>query len=816
MRYFILFVCYTNLVFATGKNEIIMPTHYFDLIHTDLNLIPIWDKHQMKGEALLTITPYFYPQSKLVLDAKEFQIEEVALKKGNQKIGLQYNYNRKKLFIFLDKSYRRSDSLKVYIRYVANPDSMKATDGKAIADERGLYFINTDGKRKNVPMQLWTQGEPDANSAWFPTLDYPSEKHTQKITVTYDKKLVSLSNGKLTTSKLNKDGTKTDVWTQNLPHSTYLTTLVIGDFKIVKDQWRGKEVSYYMEPKYEHLARPIFGRAPEMMEYFSNLLGVDYPWDKFSNVIVHDFVAGAMENTSAVTNSTILCKDKRELIDGNDDETIVHELVHHWFGDLVTCETWSHTSLNESFANFAEYLWYDYKYGNNAAQAHWQRDLSPYFAMSSSKREPLIRFNYEKADDMFDIISYNKGGKILQMLRVRIGDEAFFASLKLYLNRYRFKTAEYSNLRACFEEVTGEDLNWFFDQWYLQGGHPIITSSHKKSGDSVRITISQKHNFDTAMIYNLAFDVDIYSLNGVERKRILLNSKKDSFLFIVKDFKSLILDGANAIVAIKNESKSTEEWMYLLSHSQNYIDQSTALKKLNSKKSKDEVKKLLFETLSSDKPRIISAVIKLIDDEWLTQDQKWNNKLIEIAKTNPRGDTRSAALEKLSSNPRIDTLRELIAEKLKDSSYLVEAEALNMLSKIDSTAALKYAIKSTNYTNYALLAKAFELIGKTKDPKMLKFFEEAIDRTQGFKKLAIYSRFGTFLASQSEEVFLSKLDEFKALANSKVSTDKYAGTYALNSLKTELNKSEDEVSKARLKSVEEILKDKNQDELDVH
>ena len=361
------------------------------------------------------------------------------------------------------------------------------------------------------------------------TLDHPSEKHTQSLKVTYDSKYVSLANGKLKSSRDNKNGTKTDHWVQTIPHSVYLTVLVIGDYTIVKDEWRGKEVSYYMEPRYKSLARPIFGRTPEMMEYFSKLLGVEFPWDKYSQVIVHDFTAGAMENTSAVTFNTMFQKDERELLDDNDDETVAHELFHHWFGNIVTCKTWTHLTLNESFANYSEYLWTEYKYGKEAAEYHWTRDLSPYFSYSSAKKEPLIRYFYKKPDDMFDVISYNKGGKILHMLRNYLGDEAFFKSLNLYLTKFRFKTAEYSNLRQCFEEVSGEDLYWFFNQWYDNGGHPILTSSYLKSADSGVLIVSQRHNFDSSLVYKIPMDLNIYTGDVIKRQRVILNKKSDTF-----------------------------------------------------------------------------------------------------------------------------------------------------------------------------------------------------------------------------------------------------------------------------------------------
>nr|MBP7478277.1 M1 family peptidase [Chitinophagales bacterium] len=325
--------------------------NYMDLLHTRLEISPVWEKAQLQGKAWLTMKPYFYATDSVNIDAKAFDIHEVKLIAGGETRDLNFTYDSAVIHIKLNKKYTQSDTFKLFIAYTAKPNELPKGGSKAIREDKGLYFINHDGKDSLKPRHVWSQGETQASACWFPTIDIPNEKHTQEIVITREAGFVSLSNGKLLNSTKNADGTYTDFWAQTIPHSVYLTMIAIGDYKIVKDSWRGKEVSYYMEPQYEAMARPIFGRTPEMMEFFSNKLGVDFPWDKYAQIIVHDFVAGAMENTSAVTFNNFVQKDTRELLDNNDDETVAHELCHHWFGDLVTCESWSHLPLNESFAN---------------------------------------------------------------------------------------------------------------------------------------------------------------------------------------------------------------------------------------------------------------------------------------------------------------------------------------------------------------------------------------------------------------------------------------------------------------------------------
>lgn len=804
MKYilFIVFSLYSIVILGNELQEV--PKKYFDLIHTELDLMPLWKEHQMKGQATLTLVPYFFAQNKLVLDIKYLETLKVE-SRGEDSKPLKYSYTKSKLEIDLGKYYTKADTIKVWISYIAHPDSIVDSSGAAIKDEKGLYFINTDNKRKNVPTHLWTQGETHSNSSWFPTLDHPSEKHTQSLKVTYDSKYVSLANGKLKSSRDNKNGTKTDHWVQTIPHSVYLTVLVIGDYTIVKDEWRGKEVSYYMEPRYKSLARPIFGRTPEMMEYFSKLLGVEFPWDKYSQVIVHDFTAGAMENTSAVTFNTMFQKDERELLDDNDDETVAHELFHHWFGNIVTCKTWTHLTLNESFANYSEYLWTEYKYGKEAAEYHWTRDLSPYFSYSSAKKEPLIRYFYKKPDDMFDVISYNKGGKILHMLRNYLGDEAFFKSLNLYLTKFRFKTAEYSNLRQCFEEVSGEDLYWFFNQWYDNGGHPILTSSYLKSADSGVLIVSQRHNFDSSLVYKIPMDLNIYTGDVIKRQRVILNKKSDTFIIREKDVRTISLDGTNSIVAVKNESREVNDWLYLLENSNSYIDQVKALKKLAVHKDKDKVKDAIFNLLSSEQKRIKLEGIKAIDKKWLKRDEKWNDKLKSILAENKMGLIKSAAIDKLSENENLAGLDSLIVPFLYDSSYLVENSSLKFLNTLDPEKAKSYAVKKIYCKSYNILNTAFEIIAQSKNPKDIVYFEEAISKAEGYKKLAIYNNYGTYIASLDQKSIQNYITRFETMIGSEYETDVYCSKYALRMLKTEIVKREDMESKSNVDEINRIL-----------
>jgi hypothetical protein len=353
------------------------------------------------------------------------------------------------------------------------------TEYEPISDDIGMYFINADGKNPTKPTQMWTQGEPQSNCHWFPTLDAPNQKHTQRISITFPGNMQSLSNGELKSSvdMYGNNGIhlRTDVWVQNKPHAPYLTMLAVGNWVRVKDSlpWpidpnlRKKEtlpIEYLVEPQFKDDAKMIFGNTPEMIQFFSQYTGVKYPWDKYSQVVVRDFVSGAMENTSATVHMEQLQHDKYDHIDDTYEDYISHELFHQWFGNYVTAENWSDLTLNESFATYGEYLWREHKNGaSNANQWLYSTEKSIY---NISNYNPLLNHHYLNINQQFDGVRYQKGACILHLLRQFIGDDAFRTSMKRYLETFAFKSAEVDDWRQIIEEVTGMDMKPFFNVWY--------------------------------------------------------------------------------------------------------------------------------------------------------------------------------------------------------------------------------------------------------------------------------------------------------------------------------------------------------------
>lgn len=661
-------------------------TMLHDLTDTKLDVRFDWAKQWLLGSATLTLRPHFYPQSQLVLDAKGFEIRSVELMNGTKRSkDLKYSYDKKKLTINLDRLYQRTEQYQLRIQYVAKPNELPKGGSAAIIEDKGLYFINPLGTDKTKPRQVWTQGETEGSSCWFPTIDRPNQRMTQEISLTVESAQKTLSNGVLTASRRNPDGTRTDTWKLVQPHAPYLAMLAVGEFAVVSDTWRGKPVDYYVDPAYQHTAKQVFGNTPAMLEFFSQKLGVEYPWDKYAQVAVHDFVSGAMENTTASTFQQQLVQfSARELPDVSyaaSESVIAHELFHQWFGDYVTTKSWGNLPLNESFADYSELLWAEHKYGADAAALVQQTKLRNYLEEAQTKREPLIRDRYVTQEDMFDRHSYDKGGRVLHMLRKYVGEDAFFASLNRYLSSNKLSVTEIAKLRIAFEETTGEDLMWFFDQWFMQRGHPELRVSHTYENNQVVLRVQQAQDTLYQPVYRLPVTVTTWNNNQSVEHRLLITKATQTFRLPVNQRPNLVkFDDEGMLLADIEEIQSQEELLFQLSHARGYLQKYQAIQGLRGKSS-DLLVSSAFRNLLTDS--FWGTRVAALDGLRRYRGAEGNavrKDLQRVALSEKNNTVRATAISVLSSFANED-FSEVYNAALKDSSYVVAGAAIEALSK---------------------------------------------------------------------------------------------------------------------------------------
>lgn len=644
---------------TSGREKAYRATHtkVTELKHTKLKVNFDYQKEQMGGEEWLTASPYFYPTNELTLDAKGMLIHEVALDNNGKRSPLKYEYKDEILKITLDKTYQKNQEYTVYIKYTARPNEVKQKGSMAINDAKGLYFVNAQGQDPDMPTQIWTQGETESSSAWFPTIDKPNQKTTQEIYMTVPDKYVTLSNGILKDSQ--KEGNlRTDHWVMDKRHATYLFFMGVGQYAIVKDKWKNIAVDYYIEKEYEPYAKQIYGNTPEMIEFFSKKMGYDYPWAKYAQISGRDYVSGAMENTTATLHGSDILQKPGQLIDENKwEDTIAHELFHHWFGDLVTAESWSNLTVNESFANYSEYLWNEYKYGKDQADYHQMSDVNMYIHNPSDFKKNLVRFNYDSREDVFDLVTYQKGGGILHMLRNYLGDDAFFAGMNDYLKTNEYQNAEAHQLRLSFEKVSGKDLNWFFNQWYFGSGNPKLNYSFTFEPVKKQVALTINQTQEQPFEFPLA--IDVYDNGKPKRYNVWVNAEaKNTFNFDVSKNPDLININADGILlADITDTKTPEQNLMQFTNSKEFKSRYKALTAIKDQVGKNPAAtKLLAAALKDPYFRARIKALQLMDLSNPEQMKALGTDVEKLASNDPKTLVQAAAITALA--------------KTKDKKYL--------------------------------------------------------------------------------------------------------------------------------------------------
>jgi aminopeptidase N len=412
-----------------------------------------------------------------------------------------------------------------------------AIDYRATRPRRGLYFVAPDEGYPDKPREAWTQGEDEDSRFWFPCYDYPNNKASSEVIATVPHDFFALSNGALVGIEDDPAaGLKTYHWRQELPHSAYLITLAVGQFVEIADRHGDLPVLYYVHAGREADARRAFGNTPRMIDFFERRIGIRYPYAKYAQVAVSDFIFGGMENTSATTQTADTLHDARAHLDFSSDPLVAHELAHQWWGDLVTCRDWAHAWLNEGFATYFEALWCEEDLGPDEFAWNLKQDRESYLAEDSNHyRRPIVCNRYQAPIELFDRHLYEKGSLVLHMLRRLLGDRLFFKALNLYGTRHRAQNVTTQDLQKAFEDATGRNLDFFFDQWVYKEGHPELEVSSRYDDQTGMVTITVKQNqrvSDKTPLFRLSATVSLMDRDGGEvRHQIEIAAAEQSFSF---------------------------------------------------------------------------------------------------------------------------------------------------------------------------------------------------------------------------------------------------------------------------------------------
>jgi len=493
-----------------------------------------------------------------------------------------------------------------------------------------------------------------------------------------------------------------------------------------------------------------------------------------------------MENSSAVIYGEFVQGDEHYLADYNGEDIVAHELFHHWFGDLVTCESWSNLPLNEAFATYGEYLWFEHKHGKYSADHKLEEDLQAYFSESRINAEKLIRFHYADREDMFDSHSYQKGGRILHMLRKYLGDEAFFQGLNLYLKTHEYQSVEVHDLRLAFEKVCGEDLNWFFNQWFLSAGHPILEVSYNyiDSSKTLEVSILQTQSGgNIPEVFRLPTELGIINADGeLIQKNIVLNKRSQTISIPMEHApKGVNLDVSKSLLADIIQDFNKEEAIALYHNFKDYKNQLNALNVLQDLNDSSG-SSVLFSALSHPFWHIRLRAIESSEQLKYTNKIGTLNKLKLLAKEDANSKVRAAAILALASHFKEEVDLNLFKEGLKDVSYMVVSSSLDAIYRLSPDEGISIAEELEKTDNYTLQAQIAQLYAEEGAEKRYEFFKKNINEANESNRYAFILLFSEFLTKQETSLMSKSLTIFKEQINSETWYIRYASVIALQNL----------------------------------
>ena len=561
----------------------------YDLRHSKIVLKFDVEQKKVIGDVTHSVSILKDDTRKLEFDAVGLTIESVTVNKAAVKFETTY----KKLIVPLANAAKKGEKFEVQIKY----------EGKT---SKGAYFILPDKDYPNQAKEIWTQGESEDTRYYLPTYDYPNDRLTTETILTVPAAWLTVANGKLMSTKDAGNGMKTWTWQENIPSSTYLITVVAGEFDEVKDNWRGKPVTYYAPKGRGDRLKINYERTPQMLELFSKKLGVEYPWEKYAQVMVDDFVAGGMENSSATTNtsSSLIHPTLAPEYTTGQDPLISHELGHQWFGDLVTCKDWGNIWLNEGFATFMETVWVESYFPKDQSEYERWSNVREWFGQGDLWAKPIVRHDFDDSSE-FDGNAYGKGGMVLYMLRHQLGDEAFYGGLKHYLEVNRGKNVVTADLAKAIEEETHTNVDQFFTQWVYGAGAPKFDLSYAYDDAKHQVTLKVKQTQKVegrVGLFRIPTEVEITTASGAKSFPITVGKAEQSFALPADSAPTMVLfDKGGHILKAAEFHKDKKEWLYQVKNASEFADRADAVEALGKLKDDADADATLGEVVRSDK-----------------------------------------------------------------------------------------------------------------------------------------------------------------------------------------------------------------------
>jgi aminopeptidase N len=683
------------------------PPNDFHTEHVKIELSLDFERKRLEGSCSLTVAPLSAGLKNLAFDACGLEVAAVTLDGAK----CDFDYDFKKLVV--NSPHPLSGPHLVKVSYSATP-------------AEGVYFIEPDVEHPEKPVQAWTHNEAEFARYWYPCCDHPSDKSTSELLLTVPKGYTVISNGTLLERKEEGDRVKFH-WREDLPHSTYLTSFVAGKFGVLEQESGGVKLRYnYPEPKKADVLR-YFGETPRMIEVFGELTGVKYPYPKYDQTTVEDFIYGGMENFNATTLATTYYPDAASAEDfqvyysrpnTNAVNLVAHELAHQWFGDLVTCADWSHGWLNEAFATYMQILYIEKTRGPDALRWDMEVKADEYFEEDETEyRRAIVEKEYVYPDDLFDHTMYEKGAWMLHELRYILGDQAFLAGVSAYLRLHSFGTVDTQDFRKSMERATGASLEEFFEQSFFRPGYPEfqVTYSWEDDAKTATLAVRQTQKLEgSTPIFKLPCDLVFYVSGRRILKRVMLNSAEQSFSFGLEAKPSIVeFDPQRWLLKKVRFDKDVRLLINQLEASEDASSRSDAAKSLGEARAVLAVVALKTGATKEQFWHVNACAIKALGEIGTNEAL---DALIHVG--TPRNRRTRRALAKALGNFKDEKARSMLTELLEsDESPYVRCEAALALAKTWPEGAFPHLLKTmeVHSLNETLAEACLAAMGKLKD-----------------------------------------------------------------------------------------------------
>lgn len=576
------------------------PDREVDILHLALDITPDFKQRTIAGKAVIKFKPLGKPLQEVKLDAVDLTIKLVT--SGDAIRG--WNSTDTNLTVTFEKPLEVGKETTLHISYHAQPNA-------------GLYFRTPEMGYLPDETEVWTQGEAEDSRKWYPNYDYPNEKFSSEIICRVPEGMIVLSNGKLLSREKDANGLLAFHWKQEKPHVNYLVTIAAGYFKKLEDKYRDLALEFHVPPSEIDVAKNSFATTKDTFEMLEKEIGVPYPWEKYYQVVVRDFVAGGMENTSiTILTDRTLFPDEFENIRSSEG-LVAHELAHQWFGDLVTCKDWSHLWLNEGFATYYALLYDEHKNGRDSMlYGLWQ--TRNYIVGQTNAPRPMVSYKYGDADGQFGYLAYQKGAWILQMLRSQLGKDLYRQCIKTFLERRAYESVVTEDLNKVIEELSGRSFDPFFDQWVFHAHHPELDCEYswdEKTG-TAKVSVKQSQKISDEILtfkfpLKVRFKVGGASIDAgkkakettpvtyIDREVMVTDKESDYYFSLPEKPKFVVLDPESALLAKFTFKPPTELLYATLEEKGNVVAKFFALERLAEKKDRDTVAKIK-EVLNKD------------------------------------------------------------------------------------------------------------------------------------------------------------------------------------------------------------------------